>query len=59
MTDVNLGGYNLVTAPSGGANWQFKFCLSLNVFSTWGRKLSISRVPAKYPTRSVIIGAEW
>ncbi|MFC1858739.1 hypothetical protein ACFL9U_12055 [Thermodesulfobacteriota bacterium] len=29
MIDVNLGGYHLTTAPQGGADWQFKFGISL------------------------------
>ena len=27
--DVNLGGYGLVARPQGGADWQFKFGISL------------------------------
>ena len=29
MLDINLGGYHLATAPKGGADWQFKFGVSL------------------------------
>jgi hypothetical protein len=29
MIDLNLGGYHLTTSPQGGADWQFKFGISL------------------------------
>jgi len=29
MVDANLGGYHVATAPSGGADWQLKFGISL------------------------------